>query len=535
MGWHFVWGRPGANNDLVWEVRAGNDHSRGLTEGTGLMIAVTLAEVVPSRFGAISKARQMVANTRNLSWLKPGNDVWVIDFDSMKASFPGLQELNWLQGTIRLRAEHERASFSFYDFSGASLPSGIVFYVSQDMIPSPPESRQTTQPSHVHRWEPIRILGTGGQGTVTLVRDIRKCESRPKVRESILESIESLVSSGAQVLRESAADSLISAIEKLLVAEKPSHLGALKELHQPKDARDPERAKERMQRELKAMLQIDHPNLIKIIDSQLDEYWFVSEYHCDGSLTNHQRFFSGNAAKCLRLFRSIVSGVAALHSKQMVHRDIKADNILLSREGQPILGDFGLVYFTEDDHTRLSGTLENVGSRGWQPSWAEGIRIEEIKPSFNVFSLGKLLWWMASGRPIQNLHLWYYDRNEAVTKLFPNARHMHLIKRILSHCVVESEEQCFKSAVELLELVDECIGIIEQNADPMDDEVVRKCQVCGIGTYSLQCDRDMHKRDEVFGVKPSGNISYKIFTCTHCGHVQFFHFNGIRSPAAWKR
>ncbi|MFB3906566.1 MAG: protein kinase [Acidobacteriota bacterium] len=89
-------------------------------------------------------------------------------------------------------------------------------------------------------------------------------------------------------------------------------------------------------------------------------------------------------------FRPLVEGVVALHQDKLVHRDIKRENVYLDEQDRLVLGDFGLVYFIDDKRSRLSAQFENVGSRDWEPPWAQGVRLEKVTPAFDVFSLGKM-------------------------------------------------------------------------------------------------------------------------------------------------
>src|SRR3972149_4165240 len=152
----------------------------------------------------------------------------------------------------------------------------------------------------------------------------------------------------------------------------PNNQGALKILHQPKDARDFERAKERIEREIEAMTNLSHPNLLKILDADDDSKWFVSQYHFRGTLANNLNLFQGNISSALKAFRPLVEGVSLIHEKGYIHRDIKPQNIFLVSSDNLILGDFGIVFFQDPQHTRISDTYENVGSRDWMPGWATG-------------------------------------------------------------------------------------------------------------------------------------------------------------------
>src|SRR6185436_16604940 len=125
----------------------------------------------------------------------------------------------------------------------------------------------------------------------------------------------------------------------------------------------------------------------------------------------------------------LVEGVATLHRSKQVHRDIKPDNIFVASDGRLVLGDFGLVFFEDDGHTRVSDTFENVGSRDWMPLWAQSMRIDEVEPNFDVFCLGKTLWYMVNGGG--KLLAWYFeDPKFDLGRRFPNRpemRHMNIL------------------------------------------------------------------------------------------------------------
>ncbi|MCH8840194.1 MAG: hypothetical protein IH831_05870, partial [Planctomycetes bacterium] len=195
-------------------------------------------------------------------------------------------------------------------------------------------------------------------------------------------------------------------------------------------------------------------------------------------------------------------------------------------------GDFGLVY-AADDGSRVSATYENVGSRDWMPGWAQGVMLEEVKPTFDVFSLGKTLWSMVSGLPV--MQLWYFDRPpNDLTEHFPGDPNVRLLKSLFSRCIVEEEEDCLPNAQSMLEEIDSLIFVIELDGDEIADDVTRSCRVCGQGEYGIIADRDRTEASN-FGIQPAGRRSFKIFSCRNCGHVQLFFFDeGESGPPAWE-
>ena len=320
-------------------------------------------------------------------------------------------------------------------------------------------------------------------------------------------------------------------IAKIMRAENPINHGALKILHPSNEARNFEDADERLKRELEAMTQADHPNLLKIKDHNPDEKWFVSKYYPKGTLKDISGWFTGQVERTLTAIRPIVEGVATLHGNGLVHRDIKPDNIFVDESEQLVLGDFGLVFFEDSEHTRLSGTYENVGSPAWMPLWATHMRIEDVRPSFDVFSLGKTIWSMVSRIPI--LTFWYHRReNFNLESMFPNRPEMALLNGLLDKCIVEDEEDCLENAYSLLKEIDSLLSVLRLGAGPVGD-FDRPCRVCGLGEYQLFVNKDSDDTRN-FGLNPAGGAAFKIFTCNKCGHVQLFFCRNRSNPPGWE-
>lgn len=386
------------------------------------------------------------------------------------------------------------------------------------------------------RWEIIKDIGQGGQGKVYEVLDKNRFHTKVNLQEMIQASIKKFSSIQTKKTKEEAFELFKVAVLQLIQIEDPIHHGALKILHEPKDARDFKRAEVRIKREIQAMSENQHPNLLKILEADDNSKWFVSQFHPRGTVDKNPKKFVGNFGKALRAFRPLVEGVSELHKKNLVHRDIKPQNVFLDLNDDLVLGDFGLVFFTDDLHTRISDIFENVGSRDWMPAWAMGMRVEDIKPSFDVFSLGKLLWSMLSGKLI--LRLWYFDRGEFnVEKMFPNNRLMSLANQLFRKCIVENEADCLPNAIVFLKEVDSFLSLMDNNADVIAPDIRRQCKVCGIGNYELIVEKGNRGHLEAFGLHPNVGAPFKIFACDYCGNIQLFDIEGPRgtSTPAWKQ
>lgn len=94
--------------------------------------------------------------------------------------------------------------------------------------------------------------------------------------------------------------------------------------------------------EILVMKESSHPNIVNFIDSYLcgGELWVVMEYMEGGSLTDVVTFNIMTEGQIASVCRETLKGLQHLHSKGVIHRDIKSDNILLSMEGNIKLSKF---------------------------------------------------------------------------------------------------------------------------------------------------------------------------------------------------
>jgi len=313
---------------------------------------------------------------------------------------------------------------------------------------------------------------------------------------------------------------------EVFLIEKNGKLYAKKEI---KINKEDKQALERFKREIEVLKRINHPNLIKIYDYSLEEGWFEMNYYPQGTLDRNLHIFKGDIELCLREFRKLLDAVKKLHEEGIIHRDIKPKNIFV-KGNNLILGDMGLVFIEGEE--RLTRTQESVGSIDWMPPWAHGKRLEEIKENFDIFSLGKVLWSMISGK--SKLPFWYFNEEEYnLEKLFPENKMMYWINNLLSKCVVDKEEKCLQSIEEMIKEVEDIIFKCKHDIQPLD-KAKRKCKVCGTGFYKLYSDLNQTDNRN-FGIHPKGMSAFKIYVCDYCGHTQLFYFEDMRTTLpAWK-
>lgn len=147
--------------------------------------------------------------------------------------------------------------------------------------------------------------------------------------------------------------------------------------------------------EAKLMQELDHPNIVKVIktgNSRQHGFYLAMEL-CDttlkGYLEKHQmkKFKEEDAGP---LFRDICEGIKYLQSKAILHRDLKMDNIMITKDLVIKIGDFGLAKLLEDDITSTTCGSPHIMA-------PEIFRKEPYGMESDIWSLGVLLFGMVTG------------------------------------------------------------------------------------------------------------------------------------------
>ena len=101
---------------------------------------------------------------------------------------------------------------------------------------------------------------------------------------------------------------------------------------------------EQLASEIRLMKQLDHPNIVKYLHAERQEQQLLiyMELMSGGSLASLMKKFTKLPESVMRVYmRQVLVGLAYLHQRNVVHRDIKADNILMASDGTAKISDFG--------------------------------------------------------------------------------------------------------------------------------------------------------------------------------------------------
>jgi serine/threonine protein kinase len=382
--------------------------------------------------------------------------------------------------------------------------------------------------SHKSDWERVNPekLGEGGQSEVYLVCTPERTKQR--ARSFGVTNSYAFPNTQTEEMRSEMNREYLDAIRDYTRPHLPIELGAMKEF---KLRDDVEQSLRRLQQEID-VLQEKRPGLPKLLGSNIEERWMVTEFFSNGTLEDHLLEYKGNAPLALKAFRSVVNTVAQIHKENIVHRDIKPANIFIGTDREFILGDFGLVYVPDRPPriTRYQGETVGAGDFIPPPTWrGMGVRLENVRTNFDVYMLGKVLWCMVAGKPKLDREYWDEPEND-LTKLFPSDPHMHMINVILGNSVVERQEMCLASADDLLLMVDTNLESIKQGGQLLQDGIPRICHVCGVGRYARQA---FHQGNPAYnlrlwnsgGATDISTLGVEVWECGTCHHIQFFRTN----------
>ena len=158
--------------------------------------------------------------------------------------------------------------------------------------------------------------------------------------------------------------------------------------------------RKRFLREAETAAQLGHPNIVPIyaVDESQNLVYFVMAYIDGDNLAkrvhDHGRL---SAEETRRILREVGDALDYAHSRKVIHRDIKPDNILLDAEtGRAMVTDFGIARAVSEGDSRLTATGMAIGTPAFMsPEQCAGDR--EIDGRSDLYSLGVVAYQMLTG------------------------------------------------------------------------------------------------------------------------------------------
>ncbi|MBI1256595.1 MAG: protein kinase [Chloroflexi bacterium] len=157
---------------------------------------------------------------------------------------------------------------------------------------------------------------------------------------------------------------------------------------------------ERFRLEARTIARLQHPHILPLYDygDENDVLYLVMAYAEGGSVSDRIRRGPMALSEIQNIFQQVAEALDYAHRQNVIHRDIKPDNILLDREGHVLLSDFGIVKIIEESEKTLSLTATGglVGTPSYMsPEQAQGLPVTDRT---DIYSLGIVVYEMLAGK-----------------------------------------------------------------------------------------------------------------------------------------
>ena len=153
----------------------------------------------------------------------------------------------------------------------------------------------------------------------------------------------------------------------------------------------------RFRRELALAREVTHPNVCRVHDlGDINGVLYISMEYVEGQTLDRLVHSVGHLSprQAITLGRQICAGLEAVHERSIVHRDLKPGNIMIGRNGQPLVMDFGMAYQHGDQRLTDAGVV--LGTMAYlSPEQARG---QATDPRSDVYAVGLMLYEMLTGR-----------------------------------------------------------------------------------------------------------------------------------------
>jgi Tol biopolymer transport system component len=162
----------------------------------------------------------------------------------------------------------------------------------------------------------------------------------------------------------------------------------------PADVAHDAARRHRFEEEARAVAALNHPNILSVFD--VGDDYMVTEIVEGESLRDAHL----TQRKTVEVVAQIADGLAAAHDAGITHRDLKPDNVLLTRDGRVKILDFGLARVNASSATQETRTITDPGTVMGTPGYMspEQVRGQVVDHRSDIFSLGIILYELLSDK-----------------------------------------------------------------------------------------------------------------------------------------
>src|SRR5512143_68747 len=153
----------------------------------------------------------------------------------------------------------------------------------------------------------------------------------------------------------------------------------------------------RFLKEARAAARLNHPNIVQIYNfGRVDATYYLAMEFVDGrSLGSYVKEGRFTESEAVRIVRQVCRALAVAHAEGLVHRDVKPDNIMLTRRGEVKIVDLGIAKRVDEDQS-ITQTGQSIGTPHYiSPEQIRGQK--DIDARADIYSLGATLYHLVTG------------------------------------------------------------------------------------------------------------------------------------------
>jgi hypothetical protein len=215
-----------------------------------------------------------------------------------------------------------------------------------------------------------------------------------------------------------------------------------------------EKSKVRFEQEARTIAKLEHPCIVGVYEvgrTPQGLLYYVLPYLARGHLG--QRDFTNDEGRIIEVLRALLSALEYAHTRGIVHRDVKAENVLFDNADRPLLTDFGIA-LKRNDTSRITTAGLAIGSGGYMaPEQARG---EAVDGRADLYAVGVLAYELLTGRlPYSSndpLGLALMHAQDPIPRLPANLKHWQLF---LDRSMAKSPDNRFRNAQQMLGMLNQ--------------------------------------------------------------------------------
>lgn len=223
----------------------------------------------------------------------------------------------------------------------------------------------------------------------------------------------------------------------------------------------------RFEHEARIIARLEHPSIVVIHEvgrTDDDDLYYVMPYLAKGDLS--VRDYRDDEAGLIALLRALLDALGYAHARGIVHRDVKAENVLFDNADRPQLADFGIALAQREVNSRITGDGLAIGTSAQMSP--EQARADILDGRSDLYSLGVLTYEQLTGElPFDSpdpLSLALMHAQDPVPRLPPDKAHW---QSFIDCAMAKRPEQRFRNAQAMQRALDPIRRHVRRAAAPI--------------------------------------------------------------------